>query len=88
VHNADDQPFSNSSVTPIALDGKSRPSRTGVDDEGNFRFTGLRPGKYILFAWEEVDEDLWQDPKFRKKYEATQRKSPSARGNRRWRNAA
>lgn len=68
VHNADDRPFPNSSVTLIALDGKSLPSRTGVDNEGNFRFTGLRPGKYSLMAWEEVDDDLWQDPEFRKKY--------------------
>jgi hypothetical protein len=22
-----------------------------------------------LFAWEEVDDDLWEDPAFRKKYE-------------------
>jgi uncharacterized protein (DUF2141 family) len=69
VHNADDQPFPNSSVTLIGLDGRSRPSRTGVDEDGNFRFTGLRPGKYRLFAWEDVDDDLWQDPEFRKKYE-------------------
>jgi hypothetical protein len=40
-----------------------------VDDNGNFQFTGVRPGKYKLFAWEEVDNDLWQDPEFRKKYE-------------------
>jgi hypothetical protein len=39
-----------------------------VDDEGNFHFTGPRPGKYSLFAWEEVDDD-WQGPEFRKKYE-------------------
>ena len=69
VHDADDRPFPNSSVTLIDLDGRSRPSRTGVDDAGNFRFTGLRPGKYSLSAWEEVDDDLWQDPEFRKKYE-------------------
>jgi hypothetical protein len=25
--------------------------------------------KYKLFAWEEVDDDLWQDPEFCKKYE-------------------
>ena len=36
----------------------------------NFQFTGVRPGKYRLFAWEEVDDDLWQDPEFRKNYES------------------
>jgi hypothetical protein len=30
----------------------------------------VRPGKYKLFAWEEVDDDLWQDPEFRKDYES------------------
>jgi hypothetical protein len=69
VADGDDHPFPNSTVTLIALDGRSRPARTVVDGDGNFRFAGLRPGKYRLFAWEEVDDDLWQDPDFRKKYE-------------------
>lgn len=28
----------------------------------------LRPGKYKLFAWEEVDDDVWPD--FLKQYES------------------
>ena len=69
VLDADGKPFPGSSVTLIPPDGKSRPMRQPVDDDGNFQFTGVRPGKYKLFAWEEVDDDLWQDPEFRKKYE-------------------
>jgi hypothetical protein len=28
------------------------------------------PGPATLFAWEEVDDGLWPDPEFRKKYES------------------
>ena len=41
-------------------------------EAGNRRvahYTNLRPGKYKLFAWEEVDDGLWPDPEFRKSYE-------------------
>jgi len=69
VLDADGKPFPGSSVTLIPPDGKSRPVKQSVGDDGNFQFTGVRPGKYKLFAWEEVDDDLWQDPEFRKKYE-------------------
>ena len=70
VLDADGKPFPGSSVTLIPPDGKSRPVRQSVDDDGNFQFTGVRPGRYKLFAWEEVDDDLWQDPEFRKNYES------------------
>jgi len=66
---ADGKLFPNSTVTLIPPDAKSRPMKQVVDDDGKFQFTNLRPGKYKLFAWEEVDEGLWQDPDFRKKYE-------------------
>jgi hypothetical protein len=66
----DGKAFPISSVTLIPADGRSRPVKQSVDDDGNFQLTGLRPGKYKLFAWEEVDEDLWQDPEFRKNYES------------------
>lgn len=69
VSDDEGKPFPISSVTLIPADGRSRPVKQSVDDDGNFKSTGLRPGKYRLFAWEEVDEDLWQDPEFRKNYE-------------------
>jgi hypothetical protein len=37
--------------------------------QGEFSVRRPAPGKYHLFAWEEVNDDLWQDPDFRKKYE-------------------
>jgi len=70
VADDDGKPVPDSSVTLIPEDGKSRPVKQSVDDDGNFKFTGLRPGKYQLFAWEEVDEGVWQDPDFRKKYDS------------------
>jgi hypothetical protein len=70
VLDADGKPVLGSSVTLIPTDEKSRPARESVADDGNFQFTNLRPGKYKLFAWEEVDDDLWQDPEFRKNYES------------------
>ncbi len=69
VLDGDGKPVPGSSVTLISADGKSRPAKESVDDDGSFHFTGVRPGKYRLFAWEEVDDDLWQDPEFRKSYE-------------------
>lgn len=68
VSDADGKPFPISSVTLIPSDGRSRPVKQSVDGSANFKITRVRPGKYKLFAWEEVDEDLWQDPEFRKKY--------------------
>jgi hypothetical protein len=70
VADADGKPFPSSSVTLVPLDGRSWPAKQAPDDAGNFQFTNLRPGKYNLFAWEEVDDDLWQDPEFRKQYES------------------
>jgi len=55
-------------VTLFSADGKSPPARQSTDD-GSFKLPSLRPGKYKLFAWEEVDINRWQDPAFLKKYE-------------------
>ncbi|HTW64021.1 MAG TPA: carboxypeptidase-like regulatory domain-containing protein [Bryobacteraceae bacterium] len=69
VTDADGNPFPLSTVTLLPTDGKSRPMKTSADDKGSFQFANLRPGEYTLYAWEEVDNDLWQDPEFRKKHD-------------------
>lgn len=69
VSDAAGKPFPGSAVTLIPSDAKSHPVKQIADDDGNFKFTNLPPGKYRLWAWEEVDDDQWQDPAFRKKYE-------------------
>jgi hypothetical protein len=35
-----------------------------ADHEGKFSMTGLTPGEYKLFAWEEVEDTAWLDPEF------------------------
>ncbi len=70
VADEDGKPFPYSTVTLIPPEGMSRPVKQSVDEDGKFQFTNLRPGKYKLFAWEEVDDGLWPDPEFRKKYES------------------
>jgi hypothetical protein len=34
------------------------------DASGRFRFDGLAPGDYKLFAWEEVESEAWTDTEF------------------------
>jgi hypothetical protein len=58
-----------SSVTLIPTDPKLRPEKAVPDESGAFTFRSLPPGKYTLFAWEEMYDDRWQDPEFRKRYE-------------------
>ena len=69
VADVDGKPFPGSIVTLLPRDGRSWPAKQAADEAGNFEFPGLRPGKYSLFAWEEVDDDVWQDAEFRKKHE-------------------
>lgn len=69
VVDEDDKPFPIASVALIPGDGKSRPIKLRPSDDGSFRFASLRPGVYQLFAWEDVDEGVWQDPEFRKPFE-------------------
>lgn len=68
----DDQgaPVSVGVVTLIPEDPKARLEKKAVDDRGQVQFTNLRPGKYRLHAWQEMEDDLWQDPEFRKQYDA------------------
>lgn len=70
VMDTDSKPLPGATVTLVPADANSRPLKQVADDAGGFQFTNLRPGKYSLLAWEEVDEDLWQDPDFRKKYDS------------------
>lgn len=39
---------------------------TTTQDKGTFTFTGVRPGSYKLFAFEEVEALAWLDPDFLK----------------------
>jgi hypothetical protein len=37
-----------------------------ADEQGNFAFSGMRPGSYKLFAFDEVEPYAWLDPDFLK----------------------
>jgi hypothetical protein len=41
----------------------------GTNASGHFTITGIAPGDYKLFAWQEVEGDGAQDPEFLKPYE-------------------
>jgi hypothetical protein len=40
-----------------------------TDSSGQFRFRGITPGEYTLFAWDNVETGAWQDPEFLGTYE-------------------
>ena len=40
-----------------------------TDSSGQFRFRGITPGEYTLFAWDSVETGAWQDPEFLGTYE-------------------
>jgi hypothetical protein len=42
---------------------------TTTDPSGRFRFEGVPPGDYKLFAWVEVESDAWYDSDFMSTYE-------------------
>lgn len=68
VTTRDNKPASQAAVTLIPVEAGRRPEKSMTDDNGAFRFTGVRPGKYSLFAWEKADDDLWRDSEFRSPY--------------------
>jgi hypothetical protein len=72
VVDADGKAVAGPTVTLIPQDGRSWPAKMATDEAGGFHFVGLRPGKYTLFAWEEPDDDLWQDPEYRKRFAGTE----------------
>jgi hypothetical protein len=41
-----------------------------TDAKGAFRITGVAPGEYKLFSWEDVLDGAWRDPDFLQTYEA------------------
>jgi protocatechuate 3,4-dioxygenase beta subunit len=41
---------------------------TSTDQNGYYRFRGLRPGKYQVYALEDADDDEYQDPSFAKRH--------------------
>jgi len=44
-------------------------ARASADDAGHFEFKGVTPGRYKLYAFEEMDPSAYQDPNFLKPFE-------------------
>ncbi|HXI43587.1 MAG TPA: carboxypeptidase-like regulatory domain-containing protein [Bryobacteraceae bacterium] len=73
VLNADQQPATEASVVAVP----DEPRRTHwrfykdghTDQYGRFTIKALAPGRYKLFAWEDVEEGAYQDPDFIRKFE-------------------
>jgi hypothetical protein len=40
-----------------------------ADAAGGYHIEGLPPGNYKLFAWEDVESQIWHDPAFMRVYE-------------------
>ena len=40
-----------------------------TDQYGRFRFRNVVPGKYYVYAWDDVETGAWMDPDFRKPLE-------------------
>jgi Carboxypeptidase regulatory-like domain len=66
----DGKPLLNATVTLYSAGGSSPPRKQAAADDGSFAFPALRPGRYVLLAWEELNDDFWEDPEYRKKYES------------------
>jgi protocatechuate 3,4-dioxygenase beta subunit len=56
--------------------------RASSDDAGHFEFTGVTPGRYKLYAFEEMDSSAYQDPNFLKPFETLSEPFDVAEGGR------
>ncbi len=71
VSGVDGKPAAGATVT--FLPDSKRPSAyasTGVDQHGTFLMKGLRPGKYRVLAWEDIEGGAFRDAEFVKPFES------------------
>lgn len=71
VRDANQSPVSGAMVL-LAPDRRSRADlfkTTTSDQNGRFEFNAISPGDYKVFAWEDVEPEIWHDPEFLKHYE-------------------
>jgi hypothetical protein len=69
------QPFLNATIAllPEITQRAGRPElfrNTNSNEEGKFRFEGVAPGEYKIFAWEDIPQGDWYDPDVMLKHEA------------------
>jgi hypothetical protein len=73
VTDENDLPTAGATVALVPEEGRRKMFRlykdSTTDQYGKFVLRGIAPGKYKLFAWKDVENALWQDPDFLKRYE-------------------
>jgi hypothetical protein len=71
VMNKDGQPVQGAMAVLVSKDTTQNFVRANsTQDGGAVSFKGLKPGEYMLFAWEDVEQGAYQDPDFRKPFES------------------
>jgi len=64
-----------SNVTVVLLPDEYHRNRidlyrnVSTDDAGRYSFDRVPPGDYRIFAWEDVEKELWRDPSFMRLHE-------------------
>jgi hypothetical protein len=73
VTDKSDQPGLGATVVLVPepkLRARSDLFKTATTDQyGNFEFASVAPGEYKVFAWDDVEPGIWNDPEFLKEYE-------------------
>ncbi len=74
VLNANEQPEAGATVVLVPDAPHRFQTRlykdTTTDQYGRFTITGIAPGGYKLFAWEDVEDGAYEDPEYLKAFEA------------------
>jgi protocatechuate 3,4-dioxygenase beta subunit len=83
VVDKDGKPVPGATVALAAKDGPPNSIKGNTTDEnGAFSFSGLKPGDYRLYGWEDIPPGAYADPDFLKQYEGraqTVKLDPSAK---------
>jgi len=70
VGEAEDQPAPGARILLAEAERSPRRSQTTIaDSKGAFRFAGIAPGDYRLYAFQSADLDAIQDPAYLKRFE-------------------
>jgi hypothetical protein len=56
-------------LVPVNRTRKDLYQKKSTDLNGRFKFDGIMPGQYKIFAWEDVIAGAWQDQEFLRTYE-------------------
>jgi uncharacterized GH25 family protein len=70
VMDKDGKPVVSAIVVLIPKDDASHKSENNTDENGGFTFKGLKPGDYKLYAWEDIEWGMTNDPAFLKKWDS------------------